>query len=152
MTPVIEFPVAAQSGAAVTHSEWLDFCPQEVSLHFRLADAPAMGVLGKFTHECIVPEPSSILAAAMGMLGLASVRPAASCLISAATRVYFDAINIEAIGGSNGGAANRLFDAPSAESSPRSVSRLYSVLLVVVDHLARTLEVASDVMPTVDAG
>ncbi len=73
LTPVVEFPVAAQSNAAVTHSEWLDFCPQEVSLHFRLADAPAVGVVGKFTHECIVPEPSSILAVGLGMLGLGLV-------------------------------------------------------------------------------
>ena len=70
LTPVVEFPVAVELTWQQRDFEWLDFCPQEVSLHFRLADAPAMGVLGKFTDECIVPEPSSILAAAMGMLGL----------------------------------------------------------------------------------
>jgi hypothetical protein len=69
-TQVVEFPVHALSTAPILATDTIPFCPPEVSLHFRLGDAPVMQVDGTFTHEC-VPEPASLLTAAMGAVGLA---------------------------------------------------------------------------------
>lgn len=49
------------------------FCPREVSLHFKSLEG-VFNVVGTFTHECMIPEASTVLpsaALALGMVGWA---------------------------------------------------------------------------------
>jgi hypothetical protein len=68
-TPV-NIPVGDGGTIAVNMTETIDFCPPMVSLHARIANAPTMTLEGTFTHECMIPEPSSALTAGLGLLGL----------------------------------------------------------------------------------
>jgi hypothetical protein len=54
-------------------SEQIPYCPSLVSLHARTADTELIEVAGTFTHDCLVPEPSTALAALAGVMGLGLV-------------------------------------------------------------------------------
>jgi len=48
----------------------IPFCPPQVSVDFRLGDAPSAHFVGDFTHICI-PEPSSFILGGLALVGLA---------------------------------------------------------------------------------
>jgi hypothetical protein len=54
-------------------SEQIPYCPSLVSLHARTADTELIELFGTFTHDCLVPEPSTALAAVAGVFGLGLV-------------------------------------------------------------------------------
>jgi hypothetical protein len=66
----VTIPLGDGDLVAVNVTETIPFCPPQVSLHARSADAPLLELVGTFTHECLVPEPSSVLTAGLGVLGL----------------------------------------------------------------------------------
>ncbi len=73
-SPAWGFPVAYTPATTPIDVSWIiDFCPQQVSLHFA-TDTPDGGVVniaGVFMHECI-PEPGSFaLVSVLGLIGFA---------------------------------------------------------------------------------
>jgi MYXO-CTERM domain-containing protein len=72
-TPV-DFNTAPNQPISIQFSWVVDFCPEQVSLHFE-AQNGAYDVAGVFTHECLpVPETSTVapsLALAAGVAGWA---------------------------------------------------------------------------------
>lgn len=69
-SPVQQFPFSPNSPNLVDMVFTIPFCPQEVSVDFRLENAEAVRFVGNFTHTCVVPEPSTMLMAGLGGLGL----------------------------------------------------------------------------------
>jgi hypothetical protein len=69
-TPPVTIDVPEFSTVGVTITETIPFCPALVSLHARTAGAELLELVGTFTHECQVPEPSTAVAAGLGLLCL----------------------------------------------------------------------------------
>ncbi len=57
----------------------LNFCPQEVSLHFQLRDIGEILLQGQYGHICLVPEPSGAISALVGLSLLALRRRLGPC-------------------------------------------------------------------------
>ena len=55
----------------------LPFCPEQVSVHFSVADGSTSGgpivIDGTFTHTCLIPEPGTIALAGVASLGFVGV-------------------------------------------------------------------------------
>jgi MYXO-CTERM domain-containing protein len=66
----VTIPLGDGDLLSVNITETIPFCPPQVSLHARTADAPLLELVGTFTHECLVPEPTSALSAALGLIGI----------------------------------------------------------------------------------
>jgi MYXO-CTERM domain-containing protein len=66
----VTIPLGDGDLLSLTLSESIPFCPPQVTLHARAVDAQLIEVVGTFTHECQVPEPSTTLTAGLGLLGL----------------------------------------------------------------------------------
>jgi PEP-CTERM motif len=60
-SPVQEFPFSPGAVNQVSMEYIVPFCPSEVSVDFRLANADVVRFVGEFKHECLVPEPSSLV-------------------------------------------------------------------------------------------
>jgi len=69
-SPVQEFPFTPGGTNLVNLEYTIPYCPAEVSVDFRLANADLVRFVGDFTHTCMVPEPTMLLTAAIGGLGL----------------------------------------------------------------------------------
>jgi hypothetical protein len=70
-SPVQEFPFTPGGTNLVDLEYTIPYCPSEVSVDFRLANADVVRFVGEFTHICLVPEPTTLLTA--GIAGLALV-------------------------------------------------------------------------------
>jgi len=76
LSPVFSHLIIPDPTGLPTHifDSWtIPFCPQEVSLHLSVhtaTDFGAFDVRGVFTHDCIVPEPSTFILAGLGLVGL----------------------------------------------------------------------------------
>ena len=79
-SPPVTFTMAPFMGAPVETSYVLDFCPNEVSIHFLTSSPAGASVSGSFTHLCLpVPEPSALAALAIpASLLLRRKRPCAA--------------------------------------------------------------------------
>jgi hypothetical protein len=51
----------------------IPFCPPQVSIHYHIGSGGPVVVDGKFTHICRIPEPNSMLLAALGLAGVGVV-------------------------------------------------------------------------------
>ena len=74
LSPVFQHQIIPDPSGLPTHILevfTIPFCPPEVSLHLFTQNG-AFDVRGVFTHECIVPEPSSFVLGAFGLIGLAA--------------------------------------------------------------------------------
>lgn len=60
-SPIQEFPFIPGGVNEVNMTFTIPFCPPQVSVDFRLADAPVVRFVGDFTHTCLVPEPTSVM-------------------------------------------------------------------------------------------
>lgn len=60
-SPVQEFPFSPGAVNQVSMEYIVPFCPAEVSVDFRLANADVVRFVGEFKHECLIPEPSSLV-------------------------------------------------------------------------------------------
>jgi hypothetical protein len=73
-SPPIQLPVIGGIPTQFSLSWQIPFCPPEVSLHLtNVANAASVPIQvdGTFTYQC-VPEPSSLVLAAFGLIGLAA--------------------------------------------------------------------------------
>lgn len=68
-SPPSIIPVPSHTSLPIDLEYTIPFCPQQVSFDLRAAGGP-IEVSGVFSHQC-VPEPSSIAAAATGLVALA---------------------------------------------------------------------------------
>ncbi|MFO0911366.1 MAG: hypothetical protein U0795_00290 [Pirellulales bacterium] len=64
-SPVQEFPFLPGGVNQVSMEYIVPFCPAEVSVDFRLANADVVRFVGEFKHECLIPEPSSLVLGAI---------------------------------------------------------------------------------------
>ncbi len=60
--PNSPFAVPPGATAPIDGIHILDFCPEQVSLHFELVEGEVVTVAGDFAHNCItIPEPSALV-------------------------------------------------------------------------------------------
>lgn len=72
-SPVQEFPFTPGGTNLVNLEYTIPYCPSEVSVDFRLANADVVRFVGEFTHICLVPEPTTILTAGFAGVALVAV-------------------------------------------------------------------------------
>lgn len=66
-SPIQEFPFVPGGVNEVNMTYTIPYCPPQVSVDFRLADADIVRFVGNFTHTCIIPEPTSAILGGMAM-------------------------------------------------------------------------------------
>lgn len=71
-SPVQQFPFFPGAVNQVDMTFTIPFCPPQVSVDFRLANADVVRFVGEFTHTCI-PEPSTYAMSGMALIGLGCV-------------------------------------------------------------------------------
>lgn len=71
LIPVIPSPTGGPTPVMAMFE--IPFCPQQVSLHIDGQPVP-MEIHGTFTHECLIPEPSSMALLTVGGLACAAFR------------------------------------------------------------------------------